>query len=806
MHAEQGLNNRQKELHKQVFFLTFGVILLAFLPFIVQNRGYFIYMGDYNTQQIPFYQLVHDALRNGKGLWSWNTDLGANLIGSYTYYNLCSPFFWLMLPFPNSWVPYMMGPMLALKIALAALTAYIYIRRYTKTPFAAMIGSLTYALSGWSIFNIFFNQFHEAMFIFPLVLWAMDAYVEDKRRGVFGLIVAAAAIINYYFFFGIVVFAILYFVIKTVTKSWKMTWKTFLGMFFEAAVGTGMAAVVLIPSALAIMDMPRMDQHVSGIRLFLYKTPSHYIHILYSMFFAPEAPAIPVCFGEANTMWSSCSMWLPIFGIVGALAYTLKNKKHWTVWMMIVTLIIMFVPVLNSAFNLFTFSGYMRWYFMPILILSLMTAKAFDEDSVCSFKKPYIMALVPMVAFALIYGFTPHKIDGKWVVGLYKHDDTGVMYGMKFWVIVGVSFLSMLFLAVLIYYFRRNKTEFKKYTCVTLATIVFGLTFVIVAFGKSHDQDANSYYIDKLIEGHVELPDMHDGDRIAGISNNSNLGMYLGYPSASSFHSIVPASITEVYSFCGDIYTVDRHMSSQQTALLSLVSTKYILWEESAKMLETCGGEEGFDEKDLAAIEKYGPVQHYGYTRQADQNGYEVYKNENYIPLGFTYKTYIRRSNAEKLDEDLRDDLMLKALILDDAYVDEHKELLQGMTEITDPHSFTYSEKDYEADCTALKQANVAAFTITKTGFTAKSTSSGLTFFSVPYDKGWSVKVNGKPAEVIKSNVGFMSVYAEENADIEFTYFTPGLKEGVIISGICLALMFIWGLVWHTTWRKKIEQ
>ena len=184
----------RKEMRLRTFLVALFTSSVIFLPFIILDGGMFFYVGDYNSQQVPFYIMCHRAIREGNFNWSWCTDLGANFVGSYAYYTLGSPFFWVMLLFPTSFVPYLIAPMLALKIALSALTAYIYIRRYTKTPNAACIGGLLYAFSGWSIYNIFFNQFHEALVIFPLVLYGLDELVLNKRKGIFGLAVFAAAI------------------------------------------------------------------------------------------------------------------------------------------------------------------------------------------------------------------------------------------------------------------------------------------------------------------------------------------------------------------------------------------------------------------------------------------------------------------------------------------------------------------------------------------------------------------------------------------------------------------------------------
>ena len=193
---------RKERYCLRAFLYGLGISLIFFLPFIIFDNGYFLFYGDFNVQQVPFYQMCHDAVRSDNIGWSWTTDLGANFIGSYSFYLLGSPFFWLTLPFPSEAVPYLMGPLLMLKFGFASMTGYLYLRRYVKTPDFAVIGGMLYAFSGFSVYNIFFNHFHEAIVFFPLMLWGLDEFMYKRRRGVFAVTVFACCFVNYYFFAG----------------------------------------------------------------------------------------------------------------------------------------------------------------------------------------------------------------------------------------------------------------------------------------------------------------------------------------------------------------------------------------------------------------------------------------------------------------------------------------------------------------------------------------------------------------------------------------------------------------------------
>jgi uncharacterized membrane protein YfhO len=182
------------------FFIALFTAACLFVPYMLMTEGYFTFYGDFNVQQIPFYQHCHQMIKQGNFAWDFGTDLGANFIGSYSFYLLGSPFFWLTLPFPNHIVPYLMGPLLILKFALAALTSYFYIKRFTKTGEAARLGGLLYAFSGFSVYNIFFNHFHEAIIFFPLLLLAFEMLVTENKRFIFAIMVCICAISNYFFF------------------------------------------------------------------------------------------------------------------------------------------------------------------------------------------------------------------------------------------------------------------------------------------------------------------------------------------------------------------------------------------------------------------------------------------------------------------------------------------------------------------------------------------------------------------------------------------------------------------------------
>ena len=296
----------QKLFGLRVFLISIITATALFLPFIIMGGGVFYYYGDFNVQEIPFYQLVHDAVRNGDMGWMHNVDLGTDMLSSFSFYLLGSPFFWLTIPFPSEAVPYLIGPLLILKFGCASLSAYLYLKRYVANRNFALVGGLLYAFSGFSIYNVFFFHFHEPMIMFPLLLAALDAFIYDGKRIVFTLAVFSACVVNYYFFVGQVLFVIIYFLMITLTKTYKFKVKNFLLLALEVIIGFLATAFILLPSVLGLMGNPRLAELPNGWDSLVYSQPQKYWLIIFSPFFPRRYACVPCIYTRLKLQMGVC--------------------------------------------------------------------------------------------------------------------------------------------------------------------------------------------------------------------------------------------------------------------------------------------------------------------------------------------------------------------------------------------------------------------------------------------------------------------------------------------------------------------
>ncbi|MFI3206056.1 MAG: YfhO family protein [Clostridia bacterium] len=760
----------KKNYYLKAFAWGLGLAFCLFIPFIIKDQGMFFFYGDFNVQQIPFYSLAHASVKSGDISWSQLTDLGSGFVGSYSFYLLGSPFFWLTIPFPTEAIPYLMGPLLMLKFACASLTAFIYLKRYTKNPNFALIGGILYAFSGFSIYNIFFNHFHESIIIFPLLLWALDEYLAKRRRGVVAMFICLSVLFNYYFFIGQAVFCVIYFFVRLFSNSYKISIRDFLFLTFEVIIGVAMSGFLLMPSVIMLLGNYRISNPIEGWDAVLYDNVQRYVHIIQSLFFPPDLAARPNFTPDSGSKWSSLGAWLPLFGMTGVIAWLQTRKKHWLKKLLAVLFVCAMVPALNSVFQFFNASYYARWFYMLTLMMILATVMSLESQKV-DWKRAIKWNFFIVISIGLVIGLTP-VIDESSESISFGLDE----YPTRFWSYVAISVVC---LAILIYIFRyANKDKMVKNIAVSLSIVSFLYSVYFVALGKTQSYDPADHIIPNAINDKtMNLEDLYTA-RSDFYESLDNSGMYWQIPTIQAFHSIVSPSIMEFYDYIGIQRDVASRPETDDYAIRGLLSVRWLFDDQ--------------DDSNYFAGENYDTPLMEGFIFYGNANGFDIWENEYYISMGFSYDSYITKSEVETLSDTNKQLIMLKTAIIEDKDEAAWAEILPKY----DITTASYTQEQYLEDCEDLAKNTADQFEYTNTGFEATFSSNDkeIVFFSVPYDQGWSATVNGKSAEILQTNVGFMSVAipAGDDVKIVFTYTTPGLSQGIVFSVVGVILLVIY--------------
>ncbi len=757
----------KNEQYLKVFLMGSLTMFIVILPIILFTGGYYIYYGDYNSQQIPFYVHAQDFVKNEGLGWDWYTDLGSNFVGSYSFYLLGSPFFWLTLPFPNAFVVFLMPLLLAVKHGIAALTGYAFIKRFVKSRNAAMIGGMLYAFSGFQLFNIFFNHFQDVTALFPLMLIALEENVNNDRRGFFGITVAVMGILNYFFFAGQAVFVIIYILTRLKAPDFKITWIKFIRIAIEAILGVMAAMVILLPAALGILGNYRINERMYGLDMVTYSDRTRLWHIIQSFFMIPDVPARPNLFSTDGAKWSSIGGYLPVFSMAGVIAFWRSRRKHWSVKLIIVCMICAFIPILNSMFYTFNSSYYARWFYMPILIMAMMTSKAI-EDKQTDIKGGIRICGIFMLLMAAIF-FLPTKND-KGDVEFFEFAN----YPEHFWIVWAISMLGLVILWLIDNMRREGKDHLKK----ALLAVVIGsgvCTASVVYFGVTFGSYPYTY-IQNGIYGrdNIQLEEREGEFFRLDISENfDNYPMFWKYPTMRAFQSTVSEGIMEFYPNVGITRDVASRAPIEDYTLRGLFSVKYYFDKLYTDK-----------EKDY----KY-KIDLPGFEYMNRQNDFYVYENKYYVPMGFAYDYCLPEKETKNHTEKVRERSLLRALVMPDDMAEKYKNVI---TQLPMDMLIGLDEKTYLSDCNDRKNESCTDFEYDSEGFSANISldTEKMVFFSVPYDKGWKAYVNGEPAEIVKANYGFMAVKADAGENhITFEYDTPGLTTGFVVSLAGIALL-----------------
>ncbi len=774
----------EKKYYQKSFFIALAMAAVMFLPFVIMDGGYFIFYGDYNAQQIPFFKHSIEMVHNGTFGWDWQTDLGANFIGSYTYYTLGSPFFWFMTLFPAAISEYLMAPLLCVKIALFSLFGFMYIRRFVAKPQTALIGGILYAFSSFNLYNIFF-QFQDSIIWFPLLLIGLEEAVINKRRGLFALMVALNCFANYFFFIGECVFLVIYFFCRfAFDKRFSIRLRDFFSLAFESVVGVLIAGILFIPSIYQVLDVPRSTNILTDWSYLFYGREQRYGLILEGMFFPPEIAARTNMFTEAEAKWSSVALYLPLFSMAGVIAFVKGAKGHWARVLIIICTVMSFVPGLNAAFTLFNNNFYTRWWYMFELICCLATVYTLEnEEFDLRFGFKTCTAVVSlMTLLALFAPFTDKEtVDGEEKKSLlprilvrHMGDEAKERANVEVLIsiVLGIGFL------VILYFLLKSKKSISSDTFIKQTTVVtiicsMMLGYYFVGYGRSIGPRFGSY--NEVASSRFEIDD-DEFYRIEGVNETNNVNMLWGMSSLKSFTSIIPGSTFEFYDLLGIDRTVNSAPKQEYYALRALTRVKYLMVPH--------------DDPKKPAQPTYMEIYDYVDT-QGVHKDYDVYKTDYALPMGFAYDSYY---TEDEVDGNKKvDNLMVRAAILNDEQVEKYSDIL---THEEPYYAGVINLERFKLDAAERIADGVSEFTITKSGFTAKSDydTEKLVVFSVPYCDGWSAVINGSLAEVDKVNGGMCAIRVPAGAcDITFKYETPGLKYGLYatIGGVILYALYV---------------
>ncbi len=167
--------------------------------------------------------------------FTFNNGLGNSFYFNFAYY-LTSPINLVALLFKNPDVMYL--SVIVVKMFITAIICTFYTRKKGGSNLTSLIVTLSYVFSSWFIVYYYNIMWLDTFMIFPLVQYGLEELISKNKVAIFIFALAYCFYTNFLLAFAVIVYVLVYFIIRNFfydQKSWKDKFKT-LGIFLLAFI------------------------------------------------------------------------------------------------------------------------------------------------------------------------------------------------------------------------------------------------------------------------------------------------------------------------------------------------------------------------------------------------------------------------------------------------------------------------------------------------------------------------------------------------------------------------------------------
>ena len=371
---------------------------------------------DMSHQYVSFFSSLKDIFSGENSFfYSFSQALGGDYLGLFGYY-LSSPLNIIFLFVDLLQLPDAIYFLTIIKVGLVGLSFYIYVclsRRYEgRGLMPRLIFSCCYALSGYVAAYSVSIMWLEGVIMLPLVILALERYIDEKKRTAFLLAMTAAFILNYYTGFMIALFSLLYFFYYEISKGEdiKAILKGFAGFCLSGINAALLSAPLLLPSFLQLLNGKLTHQYVWRNELVAVQLKDIFVHFLSMNYvcLADEVEQVPLYCG---TLTIAC---LLLFFIDRK---RVLREKIAALALLIIFFLSMWLRPLYRIWHCFgdpvCFPG--RFGFVVIFfILSLAALVPYDEWLKGNYRLVFFMAAAYLfIELFLNYGYVISKNEAE---------------------------------------------------------------------------------------------------------------------------------------------------------------------------------------------------------------------------------------------------------------------------------------------------------------------------------------------------------------------------------------------------------
>lgn len=571
--------------------------------------------------------------------WEFALGEGADIISSLHYYGVGDPLNLLSVLVPVRFLINLFDALLILRLYISG-AAFIWLCMETldkKDNIAVVSGAIIYSLSSWVIYFVaMHNLFISALMYLPFIILGEYKIITGKRPYLFIISAALALVTNIYFFIIVAAVTAIYAVEKLVVLYGKDISRIVINIFKiggYAMISICLTAIISFPMIYFCLINPRMG---NGIAQNMFYSLKYYLTLNADLFSLPE---------ENSGLTPLMGFYAADF-IAVILLFTVKGKNILLKIFGVSMGIAMLLPILGKALNGMAYPSN-RWNVAVVLFSAYVLVVMWDE--ILSLSRDPAVRLFATVGIILILCLFSGTANTGY--NLYN-----------------LAMVFALICAVLI--FRSHKKHILIFSVIISAWFTsflyyspYGENFINSQMSKAGAVEQMTGDISAPVLSAADKDGMNEFFRFSG--TDYNRGLLAGLSSTDYYWSLAnPYS----FEFRNDIehnegISYKYYGYDNRSIINALDNVKYYVVESGS-------------EKPLP----------YGYSYLSTQDSkdgksYDVYRNDFFLPLGYTYDSYISKQEWLGFNAAERENAML-----DSAVIEEPDEAL-GVPEKTDYHN-----------------------------------------------------------------------------------------------------------------------
>lgn len=801
-----------------------GLIAAFFVPMVIMiiifaQRGIFPFgeecflRTDMYHQYAPFFSEFRDKLTHGGSLlYSWDIGMGVNFAALYAYY-LASPLNWLVALCPKKHIIEFMSYMIVFKIGLSGLTFAWYLRKHNRTnDFGIAFFGIFYALSGYMAAYSWNIMWLDCILLFPLIMLGLERLVKEKKCFLYCITLGLSILSNYYISIMICIFMIFYFIALLVLegkKSWKEFWIHAWHFAVFSLLAGGLAAVVLLPEIYALQMTASGDFNFP-------QTISSYFSIFDMI--ARHLPAVEAEIGLDHWPNIYCGVAVLMFFLLYLGCEKIKKREKIVMCSLLLFFFASFsVNVLNFIWHGFHYPNSLpcRQSFIYIFLMLLISYQAYIHLDQIPWKH-VVIAFFASVIFVLMaqklikdeaYHFSVFYLAivllsaYAGLIGLYQK---GMSRNMLVLLTLGVVSL-----------------EAAVNTTVTSVTTTSRTNYIM-------DNQVSSSLADSLRPN----SSFYRINKLPGKTKND--GAWMNFPTVSLFSSTANADLSKFFKKLGLESSTNAYSLTGSTPFVdALFAVKYALYSEEK------------ENTDISSMISMEDEIHLYENTYALSLGFMVpYDIESNWQLDLVNPAEVQNDfatviGASPVLSEVPSEILGKSFTFTpdragDYYVVVSNKKVEKVTALIGEESKTFDHinrgyllelgylhsgdkvtirnDDNEQDLVAAayrflpeglesvynilnkNSMTLTQWTDTDIQGTIDAKQAGLLFLSIPFDKGWTIQVDGKAVVPHKIFDTFLSVYMTEGThQVSLKYMPQGLKDGAMITGGSILILLVLG-------------